>query len=87
MFWRKKKPKCEAHEFEVVTRGSEHITDAGSLGIDIEYFERTTAKCVVCGFTRTLNVKRRGFVLDGELIAVHRDPLGIYAGLLSEVDR
>jgi hypothetical protein len=80
MFWRKNS-KCD-HDYEITTRGHVIYSYMGSLGVDVECYNLTKAVCVNCGYSRTLNKLKVRYANDDALLAVHRDPLGLYHGVL-----
>lgn len=72
--------RCKNHEYEIVTRAREVYY--GGAGVELEYYEDTVATCVYCHSKRRLNTVRSNRSLEhGQLITVHRDPLGIYRGI------
>lgn len=77
---RLKQFRCQNHEYEIVTRARESYYNGA--GVEIEHYEDTVATCVHCHMERRLNTVRSNRCLENnQLIAVHRDPLGIYRGI------
>ena len=71
-------PPCKEHDFEIVTRARE-VCFSGGSSVEVDFYEDTIATCIHCEYRRTLNsVRSNRFLNDGELIAIHRDPLRVY---------